>query len=87
MQSSITPGDQTEIPREIREQLNLRPGDRIDWRVTDNGEARVVPVRAKSVFDLIGSVQSRAEPDVTLTDEELDEVIADCAASPDGPDR
>ena len=48
MQSTITARGQTVIPAAIRHQFHLSPADRLEW-VLDNGNIRVVPVRANPV--------------------------------------
>jgi AbrB family looped-hinge helix DNA binding protein len=35
--SRVSTKSQTVIPREVREQLKLKPGDTLRYRVTDNG--------------------------------------------------
>jgi antitoxin PrlF len=35
--SNVSARSQTVIPREVCEQLNLKPGDTLRYRVTDNG--------------------------------------------------
>ena len=35
--SKIISKSQTVIPRDIRERLNLKPGDRLRYRITDDG--------------------------------------------------
>ena len=35
--SRISVKNQTVIPREVREQLKLKPGDTLRYRITDNG--------------------------------------------------
>jgi antitoxin PrlF len=35
--SKITTKSQTVIPREVRERLNLKPGDRLRYAMTSNG--------------------------------------------------
>lgn len=41
--SMITVKGQTTIPKEIRDYLNLQPGDRIDFVVEENGKVVVEP--------------------------------------------
>ncbi len=48
MQSTITSRGQTVVPAPIRKQFQLGPADRLEW-VLDNGNIRVVPVRANPV--------------------------------------
>ena len=48
MQSTITARGQTVVPAAIRNQLHLGPADRLEW-ILDNGNIRVVPVRADPI--------------------------------------
>jgi AbrB family looped-hinge helix DNA binding protein len=48
VQSTITSRGQTVIPASIRHQFHLSPADRLEW-VLDDGEIRVVPVRANPI--------------------------------------
>ena len=41
-QSKVTSKGQTTIPQEVREYLELKPGDRINY-VLDNGLVRLIP--------------------------------------------
>jgi len=41
--STITAKGQTTIPKKIRTHLKLRPGDRIDFIVQDNGKVMLEP--------------------------------------------
>ena len=43
MASTVTSKGQTTIPKAIRERLNLKPGDRVDFVVEDDGRALLVP--------------------------------------------
>jgi antitoxin PrlF len=55
IESTLTSRGQTTIPREIREGLRLRPGDRMTFTLLPDG---TVLVRAKnrSVLDLAGAL-------------------------------
>ena len=48
MQSTITSRGQTVIPAFVRHQFRLSPADRLEW-ILDDGEIRVVPVRATPI--------------------------------------
>jgi AbrB family looped-hinge helix DNA binding protein len=48
MQSTITARGQTVVPAVIRKQFQLGPADRLEW-VLENGDIRVVPVRANPI--------------------------------------
>ena len=72
MQATITSKGQVTIPKPIRDRLRLKPGDRIDFVLDDDGDLRVAPVKA-FVTQLKGMLSKPASP-VTLA--EMDEAIA-----------
>ncbi|WP_328600455.1 AbrB/MazE/SpoVT family DNA-binding domain-containing protein [Mesorhizobium xinjiangense] len=51
-QSKVTVKGQTTIPLEIREHLKLKPGDRIEHRIQDDGV--LVKARNKRAIELAG---------------------------------
>ena len=75
MQTTITSKGQVTLPKPIRDQLHLRPGDKIDFTLEGDG-LRVTPVTA-SVTQLKGMVPKPTAP-VSL--EEIDAAIARAAA-------
>ena len=70
MQATMTSKGQLTVPKAIRDKLRLKPGDRIEFLLDDNG-ARITPVKA-SVTELKGMLPKPASP-VTLA--EMDEAI------------
>lgn len=64
--SRMTSKGQTTIPKEIREQLGLKPGDRVAFILRGN-EAVLYPVKG-TLLDLRGSLKPRRRP------EDLEEV-------------
>lgn len=70
--ATITSKGQTTIPKDIRERLNLKPGDRLDFIFDDDGALRVVPLNV-SVDDLKSILPP---PKRVLSNEELDEAMA-----------
>ena len=44
MQATITSKGQVTLPKPIRDRLHLKPGDRIDFMLEDDGCLRVVTV-------------------------------------------
>lgn len=83
-QSTITSKGQTTIPKEIRETLQLKPGDKVYWYID---EGRIV-FRAKnrSIKDLAGFLHRPGQKAASL--EEIDEAIAEAATeSALGSDR
>ncbi len=76
MQATITSKGQVTVPKPIRDKLDLRPGDKIDFILEGDG-LRVTPVAA-SVTKLKGMVPKPAVP-VSL--QEMDAAIASTAAA------
>lgn len=75
MQATITSKGQVTVPKPVRDKLHLKPGDKIDFMLEEDGGLRVVPVTA-SVTQLKGMVPEPAFP-VSLA--EMDEAIARAA--------
>ena len=71
MQATMTSKGQVTVPKTVRDKLQLKPGDRIDFLLDDNG-ARMTPVKA-SVRELKGMLPKPTSP-VSLV--EMDEAIA-----------
>lgn len=59
--SKVTSKGQTTIPKEIREQLGIKTGDRVTF-VLRNGEVVLHPVRG-TLLDLRGSIKPRKSPE------------------------
>ena len=74
MQATMTSKGQVTVPKPVREKLLLRPGDKIDFRLEDDG-VHLVLVTA-SVTQLKGMVQKPASP-VSLA--AMDEAISSAA--------
>ena len=72
MQTTITSKGQVTVPKAIREQLHLRPGDKLDFLLDEGGGLRVEPVTG-SVTQLKGMLPKPERP-VTLV--EMEEAIA-----------
>lgn len=72
MEATITSKGQVTLPKPIRDRLDLKAGDRIAFSVEDDGRLIVTPVTG-SAMDLAGMLRS---PAVSLSQEEIDEVIA-----------
>lgn len=76
MTATITSKGQVTIPKQVRDILRLRPGDRLDFLVEADGTVRIAPVTA-SVKDLKGIVPKPAK---SLSLEDMDKAIAMGAA-------
>ena len=64
--SRVTSKGQTTIPKEIREQLGIKTGDRVAFLLRDDG-VLLRPVKG-TLLDLRGSIKPRKHP------EDMDEV-------------
>jgi len=71
--AKITSKGQVTIPQRIREHLHVAEGDRIDFRVGEDGTVRLLPL-SRSVRELYGLLHRPGRKPVTL--EEMDEAIA-----------
>ncbi|MDE2661870.1 MAG: AbrB/MazE/SpoVT family DNA-binding domain-containing protein [Gemmatimonadota bacterium] len=72
MEATITSKGQVTLPKPIRDRLDLKAGDRIAFSMEDDGRLLVTPVTG-SVMDLAGMLP---RPPVPLSQEEMDEVVA-----------
>jgi bifunctional DNA-binding transcriptional regulator/antitoxin component of YhaV-PrlF toxin-antitoxin module len=71
--SSVLSDGKVAIPEEIQEQCLLRTGERIEWKVTENGTIEIRRV-GRSLDDLVNVLPPPAR---ALTDEELDAAIGE----------
>lgn len=76
MEATLTSKGQITIPKEVRDALHLRAGDRLDFVLQGDGTLRVLPITG-SVKRLKGLLP---KPSRTLTLEEMDAAIAKGAA-------
>ena len=67
IESAVTTKGQTTLPRRVREQLGLQPGDRIRY-ILSEGEVRLL--KARSVMELEGMLARTGQPAVTLEEME-----------------
>lgn len=74
--AKITSKNQTTLPGQVRTALNVGPGDTLIYRVSDDGRV-TMEKDTSSLDDLAGIVTS----DVSLTDAELDEAVAEARES------
>ena len=71
MQATITSKGQVTLPKPVRDKLRLRPGDKIDFMLEEDGSLRVTPVTA-SVTQLKGMVP---KPEFPVSLEAMDEAV------------
>ena len=71
-QATLTTKGQVTIPKAVREQLDLKAGDRIDFIVNDSGEA-VIRRLSRSTEEVQGMLAHRARTPVTV--EQMDEAV------------
>ncbi len=72
--AKVTSKGQVTIPKKVRDELKLRPGDKVDFQI-DDGAVRLLPVNLR-VEDVAGMLSHRARPDGPVSVEEMDEAIA-----------
>jgi len=74
--SRLTSKGQTTIPKEIRERLNLNPGDRIRYIIDADGRVIVEPIK-KDLASLAGILYDPNRKTVSI--EEMNEAIGQAA--------
>lgn len=72
--STVTSKGQITIPKEIRDRLHLRTGQRVEFQLDPRGHAILKP-RTRDIMSLLGSVRSRNRRPVSV--EEMNEAIAE----------
>lgn len=70
--STLTKKGQVTIPKAVRDSLGLHPGDKLEFVITDSGEAFVRPV-TKRVDDVFGRLHKAGKKSVSI--EEMDAAI------------
>jgi antitoxin PrlF len=72
--ATLTSKGQITIPKEIREQLHLQTGHRVEFQIDSNGNVSLTP-RNKDIRSLKGIIRPRRKKPVTV--EEMNEAIAE----------
>lgn len=75
--ATMTSKGQITVPKEARELLGLKPGDRVEFTPDGDGAITMRRARIQSITDLFGILPAGVLP---ATDEELDEVIGEAIA-------
>jgi AbrB family looped-hinge helix DNA binding protein len=75
--ATITSKGQTTIPKDVRDRLDLGPGDRVEFVVRDDGTALMVPTKSR-LAELKGCLPPRERP---LTLEQLDDAVGEAAVA------
>jgi AbrB family looped-hinge helix DNA binding protein len=70
--STLTSKGQITLPKEVREHLHVKAGDRVDFTIDEAGRVLLVPARSR-LEDLWGMLRVRGRKAVSL--EEMDEAI------------
>lgn len=71
-ESTVTIKGQTTLPRDVRQALNLQPGDRLRYLILDGGEVRIA--RSRPVMSLGGMLRGQGKSGITL--DQMDEAVA-----------
>jgi AbrB family looped-hinge helix DNA binding protein len=78
--STVTSKGQITLPKEVREYLRIREGDRVDFQIEKDGSVRLKPVSG-SVCDLYGCLRRTDVPSQSL--EDLEEALIESLAADD----
>ncbi|MGF6787367.1 AbrB/MazE/SpoVT family DNA-binding domain-containing protein [Paraburkholderia sp. 35.1] len=62
-ESTVTSKGQTTVPAEVRAALKAKPGTRLRWHVTPDGDV-IVRAKSLSILDLAGSVKADRHVDI-----------------------
>lgn len=69
--STVTSKGQTTIPKEIRDRLNLHPGDRVEFVIEEDGRVVVLPATVDA-SELVGMLKP---PSRAVSVEEMNRAI------------
>ncbi len=75
--AKVTAGGRITIPKQVREALKLRPGDKVRFEVEDDGCARMKAMN-RSIDDIVGMLKPYYDGPV-ITVEEMNEAIGGAA--------
>lgn len=74
--ATVTSKGQVTIPKSVRERLGVKSGDKVDFRVGEDGTVTVVPI-TRTVESAFGAFAHKATRPASLS--EMDEGIAAAA--------
>ena len=69
--ATVTSKGQVTIPKDVRDRLGLRQGDRVEFEVREDGTVLLRTRRKRSIFDCIGMLKATRH----VTIEEMNETI------------
>lgn len=72
----MTSKGQITVPRDVRQKLGLKPGDRVRFLFEADGRVRLMPAK-RDISELVGILP---KPKRTLSIEEMDDAIARAVA-------
>jgi AbrB family looped-hinge helix DNA binding protein len=78
--ATLSSKGQLVIPKEVRDRMGVRPGDRVDFVMQDNGDVLIRPAVA-SIDQLYGLLHRPGQRAVSV--EEMNEAVAQRAAADD----
>lgn len=61
--STVASKGQTTVPAEVRAALHAKPGTRLEWHVTPDGDV-IARAKTLSILDLAGSVKTDKDVDI-----------------------
>ncbi len=73
--SRVGPKGQVVLPKELRDELRIVPGDRVTFTLED-GKIVLLPIRNKTASDLLGALRSTHPIDAATAREEYREHLA-----------
>jgi AbrB family looped-hinge helix DNA binding protein len=76
-EARMTSKGQITVPKDIRQKLRLKPGDRVRFIVEDDGRVRLLPAK-RDVSELMGILP---KPKRSFSTEEIDEAIREHVAA------
>ena len=75
-EATVTSKGQITLPKDIRDRLGLKHGDRVRFIVEDDGRVRLLPAK-RDVSELFGILP---KPERALSVEEMDEIVQTAVA-------